>query len=151
VDIALFDGEDYGKEGDTQNYLLGSRYFAKTREPSYVPRFGVLLDMVGDANLELTKEQNSVDLAPDVVSLVWNTARNLGVTQFIDAPGPTMTDDHLPLNEAGIKTIDLIDFAYPDESNRYWHSHQDTPEHCSPASLAAVGTVLTHVVYAQRP
>ncbi|HMK37970.1 MAG TPA: M28 family peptidase, partial [Bacteroidota bacterium] len=29
VDIALFDGEDYGREGDHGSYLLGSRYFAE--------------------------------------------------------------------------------------------------------------------------
>lgn len=151
VDIVLFDGEDYGMENDHDNYLLGSRYFAKNREPGYVPRFGILLDMVGDANLEIPKEQNSLDLAPDVVSTVWNTARSLGITQFVDETSDAMIDDHLPLNEAGIKTIDVIDFNYPDQSNRYWHTHQDTPEHCSAESLGAVGKVITHVVYAQRP
>ena len=48
VDIVLFDGEDYGREGDHERYLLGSRYFAKTKEASYNPRFGILLDMIGD-------------------------------------------------------------------------------------------------------
>ena len=52
--------------------------------------------------------------------------------------------------EAGIKTIDIIDFAYPDQTHRYWHTHEDTPEHCSAESLGAVGTVLTHVVYKQK-
>lgn len=147
VDIVLFDGEDYGKEGDTGRYLLGSRYFARTKDPGYVPQFGILLDMVGDANLELPRELNSVQYAPDIVSLVWSTARELGVTQFIDAHGEEILDDHVPLNEAGIKTIDIIDFAYPDATHRYWHTHQDIPEHCSAGSLEAVGTVVTHVIY----
>jgi Zn-dependent M28 family amino/carboxypeptidase len=151
IDIALFDGEDYGREGDPDSYLLGARYFASTKPRDYVPRFGILLDMVGDRMLELPKEQNSVRLAPDVVDLVWETARQLGVSQFVPDRGEEILDDHIPLNDAGIKTIDIIDFDYPDQTNRYWHTHQDTIEHCSAESLGAVGTVLTHVIYSQFP
>ncbi|MGA9119861.1 MAG: M28 family peptidase [Bacteroidota bacterium] len=151
VDILLVDGEDYGKEGDHDLYLLGTRYFAKVMAPAYAPRFGILLDMVGDTFLELPKEANSVQYAPDIVDLVWSTAHNLGVRQFVDAVGEAIIDDHLPLNEAGIKTIDIIDFNYPDPTNRYWHSLKDTPDHCSAESLEAVGTVITEVMYLQRP
>jgi hypothetical protein len=151
IDIVLFDGEDYGTEGDHLNYLLGSRYFAKNNPPSYLPRFGILLDMVGDKNLELPKEGYSVRYAPGVVNLVWNTARDLGISQFIDEQGEEIIDDHLPLNDAGIATIDLIDFNYPDHTNRFWHTHQDLPENCSSESLGAVGTVLTHLLYTLKP
>ena len=151
VDIVLFDGEDYGLEGDTQNYLLGSRYFAAHKKPAYQPRFGILLDMVGDTYLEIPKEGHSVRYAPDILTLVWDKARELGYPQFLDGEGEEVIDDHLPLNQVGIKTIDLIDFDYPDQSNRFWHTHQDIPEHCSPESLEAVGDVLTHVVYTQLP
>jgi hypothetical protein len=149
VDLVLFDGEDYGKNGDHALYLIGSRYFARNKPVDYLPRFGILLDMVGDAFLDLPKEANSVKFAPDIVSMVWNTARELGISQFLEEKGEEILDDHIPLNEAGIKTIDIIDFNYPDDTNRYWHTHQDTPEHCSPESLGAVGTVITHVVYRQ--
>jgi hypothetical protein len=151
VDLVLFDGEDYGMESDHASYLLGSRHFASTRPPAYLPRYGILLDMVGDTYLELPREGYSVRYAPDIVDLVWNKARDLGIGQFVADVGPEIIDDHLPLNEAGIKTIDLIDFNYPDPSNRFWHTHQDTPEHCSLQSLEAVGTVLTHVIYTQKP
>jgi len=151
VDIVLFDGEDYGKEGDHASYLLGSRFFAAQKDPGYLPRFGILLDMVGDKFLDLPKEQYSVRFAPEVVDMVWKTAASLGVGQFHDEQGEEIMDDHLPLNEAGIQTIDIIDFNYPDTSNRYWHTHQDTPEHCSAGSLEAVGSVIASVVYAQVP
>ncbi|MBP1654993.1 MAG: Peptidase family [Bacteroidetes bacterium] len=151
VDIVLFDGEDYGTEGDTGNYLLGSRHFARTTPRTPAPRFGILLDMVGDADLELPRERFSVRYAPDVVNLVWETARALGVTEFVDYLGPEIIDDHLPLNEAGIRTVNIIDFQYPDATHRYWHTHGDTPDKCSPESLEAVGTVVAHVVYNQRP
>ncbi len=151
VDIVLLDGEDYGKEGDHASYLLGSRYFADHKAEDYLPRFGILLDMVGDKFLDLPREQYSVRYAPDVVDMVWKTAAYLGITQFHDEKGEEIMDDHLPLNEAGIQTIDIIDFNYPDNTNRYWHTHQDTPEHCSAESLGAVGSVLAAVVFAQVP
>lgn len=151
VDIVLFDGEDYGNEGDHPQYLLGSRHFASKNLTGSLPRFGILLDMVGDKFLDLPKEQFSVRYAPDIVDLVWKTAARLGVYQFEDEPGEEVMDDHLPLNEAGIKTIDIIDFNYPDQTNRFWHSHHDVPENCSAESLEAVGTVVVHVVYSQLP
>jgi glutaminyl-peptide cyclotransferase len=151
VDIVFFDGEDYGLEGNLSNYLLGSRFFAAEKPSDYRPRFGILLDMVGDKSLELPKEQNSIHLAPDIVELVWNTAHELGIKQFSSKVGEEIFDDHLPLNRAGIKTVDIIDFNYPDQTNRFWHTHEDVPDHCSAKSLEAVGTVLTHIVYTQRP
>jgi hypothetical protein len=149
VDMLFDDGEDYGKEGDNSNYLLGTRYFAKNLPPGFHPEYGILLDMVGDKQLELLREPNSIRYAPDVVDLVWSTAKDLGIYQFVDEVQRPVLDDHLPLIEAGIKTIDLIDFNYPDASNRYWHTTQDTPDKCSPESLEAVGTVLLHLIYKQ--
>ena len=149
VDILLNDGEDYGKPSDLDKYFLGTRYFAKHLKPDYHPQFGILLDMVGDSNLEIMKEPISMRYAPEVVDMVWSAARSLGMYQFTENVQRTVLDDHVPLNEAGIKTIDLIDFDYPDASNRYWHTTEDTPDKCSPASLEAVGRVLLEVIYHQ--
>jgi len=151
VDLVLFDGEDYGLEGDHDSYLLGSRYFAKNKPAAYLPRFGILLDMVGDRFLEIPKEGYSVRYGPDIVNLVWNTAKELGISQFSDERGEEIIDDHLPLNDVGIVTIDIIDFDYPDPTHRFWHTHQDIPENCSAESLDAVGTVLTRLLYTQKP
>lgn len=149
VDIVLFDGEDYGMEGDVPMYLLGSRHYARTSPPRV--RFGILLDMVGDSSLDLPREGYSMSIAPDIVNLVWSTARGLGYRQFVDELEDEILDDHVPLNEAGIRTINIIDFNYPDATHRWWHTHEDTPDKCSPQSLEAVGTVITHVIYTQRP
>jgi hypothetical protein len=80
--------------------------------------------------------------APHVLELVWSTAEQVGAYQFVRIPGELVADDHLPLNEAGIPTIDIIDFQYP-----YWHTIQDTPDKCSPESLESVGTVLSALIY----
>ena len=57
-----------------------------------------------------------------------------------------MTDDHVALNDAGIRTIDIIDFSYG-PGNSYWHTLQDTPENTSAESLDVVGEVLAELVY----
>lgn len=147
VDILLTDGEDFAVEGNKEEYLRGSKYFAANLPQGFRPVFGILLDMVGDKELELMKERHSVSFAPDVVELVWNAAKELHVTQFSDKLQGFVTDDHLPLNRAGIRTIDLIDFDYPNEGNSYWHTLKDTPDKCSAESLEAVGKVVLHVIY----
>jgi len=151
VDIVLWDGEDYGKEGNLDYYFLGSKYWAATKPFSYYPIFSINLDMVGDKELSLPKEYNSVQYASDVVNLVWNTAAEMGVTQFVDRVGDPISDDHLSLDNVGIKSVDIIDFAYPDQTNRYWHTLEDTPDKCSGESLAAVGKVLIQVLYRKIP
>lgn len=150
VDLLLVDGEDYGHESDTRMYLLGARYFAANIPSGYSPQYGVLLDLVGDANLSLKKERYSLQYAPDVVEMIWSTASGLGIAQFSGELQNWVMDDHLPLNEAGIRTVNIIDFEYPDTSNRYWHSLDDTPDKCSPASLEAVGRVIAEIIYHPR-
>jgi Zn-dependent M28 family amino/carboxypeptidase len=142
VDILFVDGEDYGKPHDQESYFLGSRYFMKTKSQNYEPRFAILLDMVGDKDLQIPMEQNSMTHAPEAVELIWSTAEKLGVTQFVNVPGEQISDDHIPLNDGGVQTADIIDFQYP-----YWHTLQDTPDKCSAESLEAVGKVLAHVIY----
>ncbi|MBI5214334.1 MAG: M28 family peptidase [Ignavibacteriae bacterium] len=152
VDILFVDGEDYGKEGDSHLYLLGSKYFAKNQPLNYSPVFGVLLDMIGDKELEIKKERFSLLYAPDIIELVWSTANSLGISFFSDAIERNVgSDDHIPLNEVGIKTIDLIDFSYPNLTTNYWHTTEDTPDKCSPESLDAVGRVLLQIIFSQTP
>ncbi len=147
VDMIFFDGEDLGKHGDAEHYSTGSKYFARNKPEGFNPRFGINIDMIGDKELEITREPNSMEYAPDVVNLIFSTARLLNVYQFVDREGRQTYDDHIPLNEAKIRTADLIDFDYPDSSNRYWHTLEDTPDKCSASSLEAVGVVLLNIVY----
>ncbi len=149
VDIILFDGEDYGREGYLDEYFLGSRYFASVMH-SYRPRYGILLDMIGDAQLSIPIEGFSQEYLPHIVEKIWNTAASLGIYQFENELGDYVNDDHRMLIDKGIPCVDLIDFNYPDASQRYWHTSADTPDKCSSESLQAVGTVLLHVIYNER-
>jgi peptidase M28-like protein len=149
VDIILFDGEDFGDEGDLDEYFLGSRFFAENAK-NYKPRFGILLDMIGDAQLSIPIEGYSQKYLPQIVNKIWSTAESLGEYVFENRSGSYIEDDHKILIEKGIPCVDLIDFAYPDESHRYWHTIEDTPDKCSPESLGSVGRVLLNVIYNEK-
>jgi hypothetical protein len=143
VDFILFDGEELVYDGDRDPYFLGSQHFAeqyRDKPPEHKYRWGVLLDMVGDTDLQLFQEENSVtwrDTRP-LVSQIWGLAQRLGVREFIARPKYLIRDDHLALrNTAKIPTCDVIDFDYP-----YWHTEGDTPDKCSGESLAKVGWVV---------
>lgn len=142
VDIILFDGEDLGAPGEPRSYAIGSQYYARHKAPSYSPMFGILLDMVGDRELEIYQEGNSIRYASGTVDRVWSLAARLGIKEFVASPRHEIFDDHIPFLEVGIPMIDLIDFNYP-----HWHTTQDTPDKCSPASLEKVGKVVLAALY----
>ena len=150
VDVVLFDGEDVGQSGASESFCQGSQYFAKNLPEGAVYKYAINLDMIGDKNLEIKREGNSDSYAPRLMDAVFSTARSLGISQFVDVKIGGVYDDHVALNKVNIPAIDLIDFDYPDASNRYWHTLEDTADKCSPESLEAVGTVLLNVIYGQR-
>lgn len=152
VDIVLFDGEDYGREGDLSNYFLGSRYWANNPPvKGYAPRFGILLDMVGGENARFPKERNSLYFAPALVNEIWAIADQKGMGNiFIDEKGNRISDDHVVINKIlGIPTINII--RHDPESRLqfapYWHTHNDDMSIISKETLESVGTVLTELIY----
>ena len=143
VDVLLVDGEDYGDFADGRDVFLGSRHFAENLSEGYSPEYGILLDMVGDRDLALPVEGYSNSRAPEIVDRVWGLAQRMGFGDvFRREVGSTVSDDHLPLNDAGIPTIDIIDFTYP-----YWHTPEDTPDKVSASSICVVGAVMTRLIY----
>lgn len=148
VDLLFVDGEDYGTFGPPDvDVLLGSTYFAShLPEPGYKPVFGVLFDMIGDADLRIAQEENSVRQASDVVQRVWAKAAELGYgSVFVPASAGAITDDHIPLLAKGLKVIDVIDLDYG-PGNSYHHSLKDTMDKISARSLKIVGDVALALV-----
>jgi hypothetical protein len=151
VDLLFVDGEDYGKSFDAPytDVLLGSQHFAEhLPSADYRPMFGILWDMIGDAELNILQEGNSVRQAPEVVSRVWQKAAELGYEKiFIPRQGYDVTDDHVPLLNKGLRVIDVIDLDYgplgPDSVSTpsYHHTMQDTIDKISAKSLQTVGDV----------
>jgi hypothetical protein len=139
VDLLFVDGEDWGVFDDKlADVLIGSTYFAKNLPDSaYRPIFGVVWDMIGDADLRILKEGYSVQGAPEVVDRVWRTAAELGHDDvFVNEDLGGITDDHVPLLRAGLRVIDVLDIDYP-----YHHRPTDTMDKISARSLSIVGEV----------
>lgn len=135
--LVFFDTEDQGRI-DQKDWIVGSRYFASqlTRLPSAV----VILDMIGDKNLEVFQEMNS---DKNLTNEIWNIAASLGYKDhFNSATKHSMLDDHTPFIEKGIPAVDIIDFDYP-----YWHTTSDNMENVSAESLKVIGdTILEWII-----
>jgi glutaminyl-peptide cyclotransferase len=145
VDLLLVDGEDYGPGED--HMYLGATHFAANQPPGHAPLYGIVVDMVGDRTPLFPMEGNSIDMAPEVVDRVWGVAEQLGLGHaFPRRNGGWVTDDHIPLNRGGIRTINIIDFDYG-PGNSFWHTHQDTVENTAPDGLGYVGSVLAALIY----
>jgi glutaminyl-peptide cyclotransferase len=130
--LVFFDAEDNGNiEG--WDWILGSRNFVN--ELTENPDAAVIVDMIGDANLNIYMEMNS---DPNLTKEIWVRAKELGYSkQFIPQYRYRILDDHLPFLEAGIPAVDLIDFNYA-----YWHTREDTSDKVSAQSLQIVGDTL---------
>lgn len=156
IDILLSDAEDWG-ESDADNaesWAMGTRYWVKNvhREGYRYPNFGILLDMVGDAEAKFLKEYYSVQSAPSVVNQVWTTAASLGYgNKFVNEFGGAMTDDHVALIEAGIPCIDIIDQRRDSPTGfcPQWHTVDDVMKHISKETLTAVGQTVTSVIFGE--
>ncbi len=168
VDLIFFDAEDWGNGekavGDTEpasgqfdyiGFCLGSRHWAKNPHiPGYTAYYGVLLDMVGAKGATFPKEGYSMQYAPSVVQTIWNTASQLGYSQYFqDANGSPITDDHIAPNLiAKIPTVDIIHLSpltssfFPD-----WHTAGDDMHNIDRNTLKAVGQTLMQTVYNERP
>jgi hypothetical protein len=143
VDLLFVDGEDYGDFTNAPNdVLIGSRYYATHPVAGPQPLYAVLFDLVADKDLQIFEEGNSLVGAPEVVELVWDTAKDLGYAgTFAATPKHTLIDDHLELQKVGIRAIDVVDFDYPS-----WHTPDDTIDKVSAASLQIVGDVAVALV-----
>ena len=130
--LVFFDAEDNGRiEG--WDWILGSREFVKNNPVQ--PEAVLIVDMIGDADLNIYKERNS---NKELTDELWDAAKSLGHEDvFIPEYKFSMLDDHTPFLDAGIAAVDIIDFDYP-----HWHTTQDTPDKVSAASLQAVGETL---------
>ncbi|MGW8265164.1 MAG: M28 family peptidase [Longimicrobiales bacterium] len=145
VDLLFVDGEDYGPW--TQDMFIGSNHFAATMPRPLPWRYGILLDMVGDLDPRFPIEGYSAEYAPLLAQKVWQLAHDLGFGPYFPASvGNRVLDDHLPLNKAGLPTIDIIDFEYG-PGNILWHTPDDVPGNTSPETLRMVGEVVTELVY----
>ena len=141
IDIILLDGEDYGRPGDLDEYFLGAKDFVK-RGIKDKYKFALVIDMIGDKDLKIYREEHSNKYSPEITDLVWKTAAELGEKAFVDSVKHAIYDDHLSFMIIRLQSAVIIDFDY-----KYWHTTMDTPDRCSPASLQSVGQVVATLLY----
>ncbi|HEX6038431.1 M28 family peptidase [Longimicrobium sp.] len=140
VALALWDGEDLGE------YYYGSHaYEAAFRRGTvpWRPRRGILMDMVGKRGLRCSTEGNSMRLAPELWRDLHACAEDMDLGAHFGGRAYTVNDDHVFLSRAGIPTVLLIDYDYPQ-----WHTTADTVDQCDAASLRIVGDVVLRYVRA---
>jgi len=142
VKLVFFDGEDFYT--GVENMFYGSKYYAKSldAEEKKNIKYFVLIDMIGDSDLNVYKELNSVYAYPGLAAHVFETAAKLNLNGFHSEIKHQITDDHLPMIAAGIPSTLLIDFDYP-----YWHRLSDTADKLSADSLAKTGKLLEYLIF----
>ena len=143
VRLMFFDGEDFGKSGSGEMFI-GSNYHASQLEQLPLeqwPLAVIIIDMVGDKDLEIFKETFSMANGSGLLDRIYEVARRQNIYQFNEKSKYTIRDDHLPFIRLGIPSVLLIDFDYP-----YWHKLSDTLDKCSRESLGAVFSVVAEVL-----
>ena len=136
IELLFLDGEEAVVDWRGQDHTYGSRYYVeqlkKTGGVQDVRAF-ILVDMIGDSDLGIRREQNSTAWLTDSI---WSAAKRLNRREFLDEVTP-IEDDHLEFLAAGIPSVDIIDLDYS-----AWHTADDTLARVSAKSLQAVGDVV---------
>ncbi|MEY2480821.1 MAG: glutaminyl-peptide cyclotransferase [Verrucomicrobiota bacterium] len=139
IEIVFFDGEEAVENFSETDGIYGSRHFAAdliaTKQTKQF-RGGILFDMIGDRALTITLPPDS---PADLTRQIFASADALKLREYFTYFDRDVTDDHTPLNAAGIPTVDLIDFEFA-----YWHTAEDTMDKISADSLQKVGSVAAY-------
>jgi hypothetical protein len=139
IDLLFFDGEDVDRAE-----LLGSKHFAAHCVEDY--SFILVIDMVGDINLQIFKEGNSVKFFPDLVDSIWTIGQSVAPAVFMPMVKYYIVDDHISLIQYGMRAINIIDFDYP-----FWDTKDDTIDKCSYESLDVMYAFLLSIIYPSAP
>ena len=135
--VVFFDGEEARRDWSATDGIYGSRQLAaELRRSGEIRRLRsvIVVDMIGDANLDIRRESYST---PWLTDLVWASARRLGYGAYFRSDAVAVEDDHVPFLRARVPAVDVIDIDYPP-----WHTADDTLEQISPKSLGIVGEVI---------
>jgi Peptidase family M28 len=133
--VVFFDGEEARESWTATDSLYGSRRLAADLAGAgQLPRAVIVVDMIGDRNLNIRREVFST---PALTDLLWAAASRAGHARHFLATAMPVEDDHAPFLRAGVPSALLIDFDFPP-----WHTADDTLDKVSPQSLQIIGEVL---------
>lgn len=142
--VLFLDGEESINEvwKDPDN-RYGSKYHAaQLVERDQVKQVAacVLLDLIGDKDLNVMREQYSDQ---KLLGAFQAAAQDLGLGAHMRGARQPVKDDHLSFMAVGIRSVDLIDLDYG-PGNSYWHTPEDTLDKVSQASLDKIGRIVLH-------
>jgi glutaminyl-peptide cyclotransferase len=136
IELLFLDGEEAVVEWQGEDHTYGSRHYvaeAKRSGSLASLKAFVLVDMIGDRDLQIKRDLNSTAWLTDII---WAAAQKAQLTAF-RPERVQIEDDHLPFMEARVPSVDIIDLEYP-----AWHTAGDTLEAVSARSLQVVGDAL---------
>ena len=137
IELLFLDGEEAVVEWTGTDNTYGSRYYvaaARKNGSLATAKAFILVDMIGDRDLQLTRETHST---PWLDGIIRSTATAQKLGSYFAGPPLALEDDHLPFLAAGVPSVDLIDFEFP-----AWHTAGDNLDAVSARSLQIVGDVL---------
>ena len=139
--LVWLDGEEAIAAWSDTDGTYGSRHLAaRWAADGTLSKVKALInvDMIGDRDLSLVNDTNSTDW---LRRLVWDTAGQLGLSNYVATDPGALEDDHLPFIKAGASAVDLIDFDYGPQ-NSWWHNDRDTMDKLKAASFQVVGDLV---------
>ncbi|MES2219529.1 MAG: M28 family peptidase [Acidobacteriota bacterium] len=149
--LVFFDGEEAIQQWSSTDSLYGSRHLAaKWDRDGTLKRIQafLLVDMIGDKQLGVARDQNST---PWLLDLVGQAAKQEGDQSYFFATSNAIEDDHLPFVQRGVPSADLIDYDYGPHSfmlpDGYHHTAQDTMDKISAHSLTVVGQTVLQTIH----
>jgi Zn-dependent M28 family amino/carboxypeptidase len=138
IELLFLDGEEARMpDWNGSDNTYGSRHYVELakRDGSLATLKALLLvDMIGDRDLDIRRDTNST---PWLTNVIWETARRLNLDDYFIPDSTRIEDDHLPFLAAGIPSVDIIDLDYD-----AWHTAKDTLDAVSARSLQVVGDVV---------
>jgi glutaminyl-peptide cyclotransferase len=145
LEFVFFDGEEAAVEYSETDGLHGSRHYVKklTEKQRKKIKGMVLLDMVGDSDLMV----EIPDGDPGLTQGILRAAEAVGHRNYFTPSTRSITDDHIPFQQAGIPAVDLIDFEFC-KGNRCWHTAEDNLSKISAGSLRIVGETVLEFIQA---
>jgi Zn-dependent M28 family amino/carboxypeptidase len=150
IELLFFDGEEsFGPSITPSDGLYGSRAFAEAAaargELGEVHAL-LLVDMVGDRDLNLALDRNS---AAWLRLILQEEAERVSPGLVDGRQVLTLVDDHVPFLEAGLgNVLAIIDFQFGGRRTpgRLWHTAADDLEAVSAESLNRVGRLVVQIL-----
>lgn len=148
--LVFDDGEEALQQWGPSDSLYGTRHLAAKWSGAGVIgkiKAFIVLDMIGDKDLNLDYDMNSTPALLDVLKLA---ARQTNHASSVFKYEQQVEDDHMPFKQRGVPVLDMIDLDYGPHDNAhpdgYHHTAQDTLDHISARSLQTSSDLLFGVL-----